>query len=105
MQRLNHLHARAIGFERYVDYVGYSDGDIEPKPAPALLNTFCEQCGIEPHEVFGDTVSDMEFGRNAGTSNVGVLTGTAQHCELEPVADLVIASVAHFELNQLQERG
>ena len=95
------------GLSEMFDYVGYSDGDIEPKPAPALLNAFCEKCGIEPHEVimFGDTVSDMEFGRNAGASNVGVLTGTAQQSELEPVADLVIASVAHFELNQLQERG
>ncbi len=43
---------------------------------PALLNAFCEQCGIEPRwgDHVGDTVSDMEFGRNAGASNVGVLT-------------------------------
>ncbi|MDK9761176.1 HAD family hydrolase [Vibrio sp. D420a] len=93
------------GLSELFDYVGYSDGDIEPKPAPALLNAFCEQCGIEPHEVimFGDTVSDMEFGRNAGAKNVGVLTGTANHAELEPMADLVIHSVANFDPQEFNE--
>ncbi|CAM4184664.1 HAD family hydrolase [Vibrio neonatus] len=93
------------GLEGLFDYVGYSDGDIEPKPAPALLNAFCEQCGIKPHEVimFGDTVSDMEFGRNAGAKNVGVLTGTAQQHELEPMADIVIASVADFNPTEFNE--
>ena len=93
------------GLSQLFDYVGYSDGDIEPKPAPALLNAFCDQCGVEPHEVimFGDTVSDMEFGRNAGAKNVGVLTGTAAHSELEPMADLVIGSVAHFDPQEFNE--
>ncbi|CAH0535486.1 Phosphoglycolate phosphatase [Vibrio stylophorae] len=88
------------GLSELFDYIGYSDGDIEPKPAPALLNAFCQQCGIEPHEVimFGDTVSDMEFGHRAGAKKVGVLTGTALRDELAPVADLVISSVAHFDL-------
>ncbi len=82
------------------DYVGYSDGDIELSQRqlcsmPSVNNAVLGHMVI----MFSDTVSDMEFGRNAGASNVGVLTGTAQHSELEPVADLVIASVAHFELN------
>ncbi|WOG27794.1 HAD family hydrolase [Endozoicomonas sp. 8E] len=87
------------GLKMLFDYVGYSDGDIEPKPAPALLSAFCQQCGIEPHEVimFGDTVSDMEFATNAGAKKIGVLTGTASASELEPVADLVIPSVAQFD--------
>ncbi|NOH98267.1 HAD family hydrolase [Vibrio sp. 99-70-13A1] len=86
------------GLSDLFDYVGYSDGDIEPKPAPALLDAFCKQCGLEPHEVimFGDTVSDMEFGSNAGAKKIGVLTGTAALSELTPVADLVIPSVANF---------
>ncbi|CCN85986.1 HAD family hydrolase [Vibrio nigripulchritudo] len=94
------------GLDRLFDFVGYSDGDIEPKPAPALLNAFCQQCRVEPHEVimFGDTVSDMEFGRNGGAKKVGVLTGTALQSELEPVADLVIPSVAHFDLNAFTNR-
>ncbi|SHF97478.1 HAD family hydrolase [Vibrio gazogenes] len=93
------------GLTELFDYIGYSDGDIEPKPAPALLDAFCQQCGIKPHEVimFGDTVSDMEFGHNAGAKKVGVLTGTALRSELEPVADLVIPSVAHFDLRAFNE--
>lgn len=93
------------GLSELFDYVGYSDGDIEPKPAPALLNAFCQQCDVKPHEVimFGDTVSDMEFGHNAGARKVGVLTGTAMRSELEPVADLVIPSVAHFDAQAFNE--
>lgn len=30
------------------DFVGYSDGDIAPKPAPALLNAFCQVCDLAP---------------------------------------------------------
>ncbi|MCW1891587.1 hypothetical protein OK016_29960 [Vibrio chagasii] len=45
------------------------------------------------------------LGQRRGKQMLACRTGTAQHCELEPVADLVIASVAHLELNQLQERG
>ncbi|KXO07383.1 Haloacid dehalogenase-like hydrolase [Moritella sp. JT01] len=85
------------------DYVGYSDGDIAPKPAPALLNAFCNRCDLTPQQVtmFGDTVSDMEFGRNAGASTVGVLTGTATDDELQPYADIVLHSVADFDTSLL----
>ncbi|WP_422140065.1 HAD family hydrolase [Endozoicomonas sp. ALC020] len=93
------------GLKELFDYIGYSDGDIEPKPGPALLHAFCQQCGVEPHEVimFGDTVSDMEFATNAGAKKIGVLTGTASASELEPVADLVIPSVAQFDPYALNE--
>ncbi|WP_428775693.1 HAD family hydrolase [Vibrio sp.] len=93
------------GLSELFDFIGYSDGDIDPKPAPALLQAFCQQCGVAPHEVimFGDTVSDMEFGHNAGARKVGVLTGTALRSELEPVADLVIPSVAHFDLHAFNQ--
>lgn len=81
------------------DFVGYSDGDIEPKPAPALLNAFCEHCDLAPQHVtmFGDTVSDMRFGRDAGAATVGVLTGTATAEELHPYADHILNSVADFD--------
>ncbi|TEW55701.1 HAD family hydrolase [Psychromonas sp. RZ22] len=81
------------------DFVGYSDGDIEPKPAPALLTAFCEHCNLAPQHVimFGDTVSDMHFGRNAGAATIGVLTGTATTEELKPHADHILNSVADFD--------
>ncbi|GIC76271.1 HAD family hydrolase [Moritella sp. F3] len=85
------------------DFVGYSDGDIAPKPAPALLNAFCQVCDLAPQQVimFGDTVSDMKFGRNAGASTIGVLTGTASEDELQPYADIVLYSVADFNTDLL----
>lgn len=85
------------------DFVGYSDGDIAPKPAPALLHAFCQHCDLVPQQVimFGDTVSDMKFGRNAGASTIGVLTGTATEDELQPYADTVLYSVADFNSDLL----
>ncbi|MEC5319900.1 HAD family hydrolase [Brenneria populi subsp. brevivirga] len=86
------------------DYIGYSDGDVAPKPAPALLQRFCARCDLAVGEVviFGDTVSDMLFGRNAGAKRVGVLTGAATREELAPYADMILASVADFNAGLLR---
>ncbi|MFZ6043603.1 HAD family hydrolase, partial [Vibrio natriegens] len=86
------------------DFIGYSDGDIAPKPAPALMNAFCAHCDLTPDQVvmFGDTVSDMVFGRNAGARRIGVLTGTATEEELRPYADFVLHSVADFSPSLLE---
>ncbi|MCW0469850.1 hypothetical protein OH492_15070 [Vibrio chagasii] len=61
--------------------------------------------GIEPHEVIMRLRHGFGYGiwPQCGASNVGVLTGTAQHSELGASGGSAIASVAHFELNQLQE--
>ncbi|WP_277422717.1 HAD family hydrolase [Photobacterium sanguinicancri] len=63
------------------------------------MQGFCERCDLTPAQVvmFGDTVSDMAFGLNAGAGKVGVLTGTATQDELAPHADFILASVADFE--------
>lgn len=86
------------GLLEFFDFIGYSDGDIEPKPAPDLMEAFCRKCGLMARQVvmFGDTVSDMVFGQNAGATSVGVLTGTATEAELAPHALMVLASVADF---------
>ncbi|SON49655.1 HAD family hydrolase [Vibrio tapetis] len=85
------------------DYVGYSDGDIQPKPHPALLEAFCLSTDLCAKQIvmFGDTVSDMEFGHNAGAYKIGVLTGTATADELKPHADVVLSSVSSLTLDHL----
>lgn len=86
------------GIIELFDFIGYSDGDIDPKPAPALMEAFCQCCELQANEVvmLGDTVSDMKFGINSGARSVGVLTGTASQEELSPHAELVLGSVAEF---------
>ncbi|MDV5168190.1 HAD family hydrolase [Photobacterium rosenbergii] len=86
------------GIIELFDFIGYSDGDIEPKPAPALMEAFCQHCDLHAAEVvmLGDTVSDMKFGINSGARSVGVLTGTASQEELASHAELVLDSVAEF---------
>lgn len=91
------------GLLELFDYVGYSDGDIEAKPHPALLNAFCEGREFNADQVvmFGDTVSDMEFGHNSGAYKIGVLTGTASKEELLPYADIVLDSVSNLTIEHL----
>lgn len=93
------------GIYSLFDYIGYSDGNVAPKPAPELLERFCTHCDLSVDEIvmFGDTVSDMLFGRNAGAKKIGVLTGAATQHELEPYADMILPSVADCNLHQLQQ--
>ena len=91
------------GLFELFDFIGYSDGNIAPKPATALMNAFCNQCGLTTDQVimFGDTISDMEFGHNSGSKKIAVLTGTATETELKPHADMILASVSDFEAHFL----
>lgn len=93
------------GLLELFDFVGYSDGDIAPKPDSALMERFCLQCQLKPEQVamFGDTLCDMSFGRNSGAKSIGVLSGTSTHSEIHPFADLVISSVADLTLGHLQQ--
>ncbi|QTF08689.1 HAD family hydrolase [Brenneria izadpanahii] len=93
------------GIYHLFDYIGYSDGDIAPKPAPVLLHRFCARCDLNAGDIviFGDTVSDMLFGRNAGAKRVGVLTGAASREDLEPYADMILSSVADFNAFRLRQ--
>lgn len=96
---------KSAGIYHLFDYIGYCDGDVAPKPAPVLLNRFCACCDLAVGDVviFGDTVSDMLFGRNAGAKCVGVLSGAATREELAPYADMILTSVADFNARRLRQ--
>ncbi len=87
------------GLLELFDFIGTSDGELAAKPDPALLHAFCAETGLRPQQVimFGDTPSDMAFGRNAGAFSVGVLSGTATAAELAPLAHSIVPSVADFD--------
>lgn len=87
------------GLLELFDFIGTSDGELAAKPDPALLHAFCNETGLRPQQVimFGDTPSDMAFGRNAGAFSVGVLSGTATSAELAPLAHGIVPSVADFD--------
>lgn len=67
------------------------------KPEPGMVHAFCEAVGHPPGDVcvVGDALHDFEMARRAGAGlTVAVLTGTGQRADLEPLADVVIESVA-----------
>lgn len=85
-----------LGLEKYFVFTGGSDSVRAHKPDPELARLFCESVSVEPDRVamVGDTPVDMAFARNAGMTAVAVLTGVGTRDELEPLADVVIESVA-----------
>lgn len=75
---------------------GYDSGH-GTKPEPGMALAFCTATGLRPVEIamVGDNGHDLEMGRAAGAGLcVGVLTGNAERHDIEPLADLVLDSIA-----------
>ena len=91
------LTAAALGWsDLFAATCGY-DSVARPKPAPDAVFTFATSVGLHPSELafVGDNRHDLECGR-AGHCGlvVGVLSGTGTREALEPLADLILGSVA-----------
>ena len=64
-----------------------------------MVARLCAETGVpaERTAVVGDSPADMRMGRAAGAGRtIGVLTGVGSHADLDPLADVVIDSVARF---------
>jgi phosphoglycolate phosphatase len=92
------------GMQRIIDTYGIGDlfattqtaDDHPSKPNPAMVNAALAETGVEPeHAIFvGDTVFDVEAGRAAGVSTIGVTWGYHAARDLEAAgADVVIDRV------------
>lgn len=89
--------AAALGIsELFSGFVGY-DTAARAKPYADPLLHFAAEIGVTPEQVamVGDNPHDMECARaaNAGLA-VGVLTGNSPREVLEPLADIVLHSIA-----------
>jgi phosphoglycolate phosphatase-like HAD superfamily hydrolase len=76
-----------------------ADDGIRTKPAPDPVVHLCATLGIAPERaaVVGDSPADLLMGRSAGAARViGVLTGVGDRASLEPLADLVLGSIAEL---------
>ena len=89
-------HLREAGIEDAFAQIIACDSGFSPKPAPDMLEAFCEMTGVEPAQVLmvGDSLHDMVAGRAAGMRNIAVLTGVATRPQLDPFAYSVIPSIA-----------
>lgn len=74
------------------------------KPNPDMLALLGEQLGVPVSQMVmvGDGIVDVQMGRNAGVAfTIGVLTGVAGAEQLQPYADLLLPSLADWDLDHL----
>jgi phosphoglycolate phosphatase len=91
------LTVQALGFAPLMSAVLGYDIVLNPKPAADPVLHFARLTGVEPAAiaVVGDNAHDLEMARAAGAGlAIGVLSGNSGQAELEPLADVVLASVA-----------
>lgn len=80
-----------LGIEALISYVLGADDVVEGKPNPEPVNRTLEKFGFKPEEaiVVGDTVFDVDMGKNAGTKTCGVTYGNGSR-ESISAADWII---------------
>ncbi len=73
-----------LGLSTYVDTVVGPESADSPKPSPGMLLAALEELGHEPNAavMIGDSPSDVEAGRRAGTATIAVLWGYRSHEQL-----------------------
>lgn len=97
--RIAKAHLRQSGLAALVDEVLACDSGFGAKPEPGMLLAACAQVGVTPARaaMVGDSTCDLEAARNAGFAlAIAVLTGPADRCELAPIADVVLESLAEL---------
>lgn len=100
----DHTRAARETVERFgigdaMDFVAGYDAGYGAKPGPGMIEGFCEACQIEPQSlmVVGDNSHDIDFARNGNAGwAVGVLTGTSERADLEPIADHVLDDITRL---------
>jgi phosphoglycolate phosphatase len=96
------LTLRALGIREDISALACGDDGIGVKPDPRMLLALCEVLRVEPGRtaIVGDTVADLTMGRAAGAGRViGVLSGIDDRVRLEPLADLILPSIADLSLD------
>lgn len=86
-----------LGLTELIDGLVCADDAVGVKPAPDIVHWLAAAIGVPPARmaVVGDTPRDLEMGRAAGVRRcIGVLSGVGTQGDLEPLADLVLPSVA-----------
>jgi len=87
----------ALGIADEMAALSCADDGRPTKPAPDPVLYLCATLGVEPARtaVVGDAPADLRMARAAGTARViGVLTGVGDRAALEPLADVVLDSIA-----------
>jgi len=82
--RFTHIILKHLDVQSHFAAVVCADQVGAPKPAPDCLDRILKTCRIGPEEALyvGDMTIDIETGKNAGVSTVGVITGSSTEEEI-----------------------
>ncbi|MBY6082726.1 HAD family hydrolase [Ruegeria arenilitoris] len=91
-------HLASVGIETYFDFIAGYDSGHGFKPGPGQLLAFAQHVDVAPERIamVGDSLHDLEAGRAAGMTTIGVLTGLAKVEDLAPMADVVLPDISHI---------
>ncbi len=91
-------HLSSVGIRDHFDFVAGYDSGHGCKPGPGQLLAFAAQVCVDPANVVmvGDSLHDLQAGRAAGMTTIGVLTGLAGLETLAPMADVVLPDIGHI---------
>lgn len=92
---------KKLGIEELFDKIYTDDGKIPTKPDPYCVFDFCKLTGVKRECVVmvGDTMTDINFAKNAGIMVIGVAKTNQNKQILAPRADAVITDLSHiFEI-------
>ncbi|QDP41436.1 HAD family hydrolase [Radiobacillus deserti] len=98
-----HICLEYLQIKKYFEFVVTADRFPHKKPHPSVVHAFCEHYNLHPNEVavIGDTVVDLSLAKNAGAGlAIGVLSGTSNRRQLEPLADYILPTVADLLTEQ-----
>ncbi len=86
---------RALGIEDLFDHIHGADSGYGAKPGGGMIEAFAAKINVPIGNVMmvGDSTHDLLAGKAASAVTCGVETGPAKRNELEPYADIVLASI------------
>jgi phosphoglycolate phosphatase len=90
------MHLRSAGIEDLFRSIVCLDSGWGAKPEPGQLLAVARALGLRPERciMVGDSLHDLQAARAAGMTGVAVLTGLTPREVLEPVAAVVLRSIA-----------
>lgn len=86
------------------DKIYTDDGKTPVKPNPQCIFDYCQGEGIDKDKVImvGDTMTDVNFAKNAGIRIISVAADEENRKRLAPYADAVIPDISHiFEIAEV----
>jgi phosphoglycolate phosphatase-like HAD superfamily hydrolase len=89
-----------LGISDLVDALVCADDGLPSKPAPDTILEACRMTGVEPARtaMIGDSIADMKMATAAGAGlRIAVLSGIGRTAELEPLSDVILASIAELQ--------